>query len=58
MEKKKNKYANKVTKQEGKKVYQRPRVVSEEAFETLALSCCKSNICRKYGFPRGLHGVS
>jgi len=41
-----------------KKVYQRPSIVSEEVFETLALACCKSSICRKYGFPRGLHGVS
>lgn len=41
-----------------KKVYERPRIVSEEVFETLALACCKSNACLRYGFPRGLHGVS
>lgn len=41
-----------------KKAYDKPKIVSEEVFETLALACCKSNACRKYGFPRGLHGVS
>ena len=41
-----------------KKVYERPQIVSDEVFETLALACCKSNSCRQYGFPRGLHGVS
>ena len=57
MEKKSN-VSQKVKETAGKKGYQRPRIVSEEVFETLALACCKSNICRKYGFPRGLHGVS
>ncbi len=41
-----------------KKVYEKPKVISEEVFETLALACCKGNACKKYGFPRGLHGVS
>jgi hypothetical protein len=41
-----------------KKTYERPGIISEEVFETLALACCKSNACAKYGFPRGLHGVS
>jgi len=41
-----------------KKVYEKPMIISEEVFETLALACCKSDACRKYGFPRGLHGVS
>ena len=41
-----------------KKSYEQPRIISEEVFETLALACCKSNACLKYGFPRGLHGVS
>jgi len=50
--------SKKVMETRGKKVYQRPSIVSEEVFETLALACCKSSICRRYGFPRGLHGVS
>ncbi len=41
-----------------KKLYEKPKVVSEEVFETLALSCCKGDACIKYAFPRGLHGVS
>ncbi len=41
-----------------KKTYEQPRIISEEVFETLALACCKSNACLRYGFPRGLHGVS
>jgi hypothetical protein len=41
-----------------RKVYEKPMIISEEVFETLALACCKSNACVKYGFPRGLHGVS
>ncbi len=46
------------TEKVAKKVYEKPRIVSKEVFETLALACCKSNACRKYGFPRGLHGIS
>lgn len=45
-------------KESAKKVYEKPGIISEEVFETLALACCKSNVCLKYGFPRGLHGVS
>jgi len=41
-----------------KKAYDKPKIISEEVFETLALACCKSDACKKYGFPRGLHGVS
>lgn len=41
-----------------RKAYERPQIVSEEVFETLALACCKSNACLRYGLPRGLHGVS
>ena len=41
-----------------KKAYNAPQIISEEVFETLALACCKSDACKKYGFPRGLHGVS
>lgn len=41
-----------------KKDYEKPKIVSTEVFETLALACCKSNSCRRYGFPRGMHGVS
>lgn len=42
----------------GKKPYEKPKVVSEEVFETLALACCKGVSCERFGFPRGLHGVS
>jgi hypothetical protein len=45
-------------KKPAKKTYEQPKIVSEEVFETLALACCKSNACLRYGFPRGLHGVS
>ena len=51
---------NKIKKPEKvlKKDYKKPDIISEEVFETLALACCKADVCRKYGFPRGLHGVS
>lgn len=48
----------KTIKKTEKKVYEKPKVVSEEVFETLALACCKGNSCRTYGFPRALHGIS
>ena len=47
-----------VSPKTGKKVYERPQIVSEEVFETLALACCKSTACERRAFPRGLHGVS
>lgn len=54
MEERKVSHQNEPTK----KAYEKPMIISEEVFETLALACCKSNACLRYGFPRGLHGVS
>jgi|GEM_PF-6155322 len=47
-----------VVKPAVKKVYEKPQIVSEEVFETLALACCKSNNCKNFGLPRGMHAVS
>jgi len=53
-----NKKKNQCNENSLKRAYDKPKIVSEEVFETLALACCKSAVCQKYGFPRGLHGVS